>query len=167
MSALSRYLRHLLSTRRQVKRHFPEHCLKAIKAAIAAAEAGHREEIHFAIEAALTPGQLLQGMTAHERALEVFSSLRVWDTEYNNGVLIYVLLADKSVDIIADRGIHAKIGGDEAWRRIVGLMQSAFTEGRFEEGAVAGVAAVAQELAKHFPSHGTNTDELPNDVSFL
>jgi uncharacterized membrane protein len=167
MMAVSRFIRHMLTTRRQVNRHFPEQCLASIKSAIKNAGALHRGEIHFAIEAALHPAQLWQAKTAHERALEVFSLTRVWDTENNNGVLIYVLLADKSVEIIADRGIHMKIAGGDAWRRIVGAMQDAFADGRFEAGAVAGIAAVAEELVRHFPAADPDRGPAPNDVALL
>ncbi len=165
MIGVSRFIRHMLTTRRQLNRHFPELCLASIKSAIKNAETSHRGEIHFAIEAALHPAQLRQGKTAHERALEVFSLSRVWDTENNNGVLIYVLLADKSVEIIADRGIHMKIAGDDAWQRIVGTMQDAFADGRFEAGAVAGIAAVAQELVRHFPAAGPDPGPAADDAA--
>ena len=121
----------------------------------------------FAIEAALHPGQLLEDITAHERGLEVFSLLRVWDTKHYNGVPIYVLPADKAVEIIADRGIHARTTGNETWQRIVGVMQDAFAEGRFEAGAVADVVAVSEEPVKHFPSTGTNAGDLSDDVALF
>jgi uncharacterized membrane protein len=165
--ALSRWIKHLLTTRWKMNQLFPEHSLAAIKTAIGTAEASHCGEIRFAIETALSPGQLWQGMTARERALEVFSLLRVWDTADNNGVLIYVLLADKAVEIIADRGIHQRTGGNQAWQRIIASMRDAFAAGRFEEGAVAGVGAVAEELVKHFPSTGANAGELLDDVVML
>ena len=164
---LARLVRHLLTTRLQVERHFPAQSLAAIKSAIETAESSHRGEIRFVIEAALHPGRLMQGITARERALEVFSLLRVWDTEHNNGVLIYLLLADKSVEIIADRGIHARTGGDEAWQRIVCVMQDAFAKRRFEAGAVAGIVAAAEEMVKHFPSAGDYAGELPDEVTLL
>jgi uncharacterized membrane protein len=164
--ALVRIIKHLLTTGRQVKRRFPPACLASIKAAIGKAEASHRGEIRFAIEAALQPGQVIRGMTPRDRALDVFSELRVWDTQHNSGVLIYVLLADRAIEIIADRGIHAR-AGNQAWERIAGIIQDAFAAGRFEAGAVNGVAAVADELARHFPATAVNPDELPNDVKLL
>lgn len=162
-----RLIKHLLSTQRQVKRHFPEHALAAIKSAIRDAESAHLGEICFAIEAALQPGQVISGMTPRERALEAFSQLRVWDTEHNSGVLIYVLLADRSVEIVADRGIHAKTASSQVWQSIVGAMQDAFAAGQFEAGAVGGVSAVADTLCRHFPAGTTHQDELPNDVRLL
>jgi uncharacterized membrane protein len=114
----------------------------------------------------LPPAQVVRDMTPRERALDVFSELRIWDTQNNSGVLIYLLLADRAVEIIADRGIHARTGS-ETWQRIVGIMQDDFAAGRFEAGAVSGVAAVAEELTRHFPVTGANPDELPNDVTLL
>ena len=163
---LSRLAKHMLTTHRQVKRNFPESSLAAIKSAIGNAEATHSGEIRFAIEAALQPAQVMRDMTPRERALDVFSELRVWDTQHNSGVLIYLLLADRAVEIIADRGIHARTGS-ETWQRIVGIMQDDFAAGRFEAGAVSGVAAVAEKLTRHFPVTGANPDELPNDVTLL
>lgn len=124
-------------------------------------------EIYFAIEAALAPERVMHGMTPRERALEVFSELRVWDTEYNSGVLIYVLFTDRAVKIVADRGIHATPGSSHVWQRIAGLTQGPLAAGDFEAGALSSIAAVAGELTRHFPVAGTNPDELLNDVQFL
>ena len=124
-------------------------------------------EIRFAIETALEPGQILRGITPQKRAIEVFSELRVWDTEYNSGVLIYVLFADRAVEIIADRGIHAKTVDRKVWSAITVVMQEAFAAGQFETGAMSGVAAVTAELTRHFPVSGENPDELANDVDMI
>lgn len=167
MMNISRLIKHMLTTHRQVRKHFPEHSLAVIKLAIRDAESTHMGEICFAIEAALHPAQVSRGMTPRERALEVFSELRVWDTEYNCGVLIYVLLADRAVEIVADRGIHAKTAGSHAWQRIAGVTRDAFAAGQFEMGAISSVAAVAAELTRHFPAYGENLDELSNDVRLL
>ena len=164
---ITRICRHFWMAQWQIRCNFPVHTLAAIKSAIRDAEASHVGEIRFALEAALRPGQLMQGMTARERALEVFSQLKIWDTQHNNGVLIYVLLGDRAVEIVADRGIHLKAGGDVAWRRIIQTMQHAFKEGRFEAGAVSGIAAVADHLAQHFPVADSDTGELPDDVALL
>src|SRR5450759_1881757 len=98
---------------------------------------------------------------ARARALEVFSGLRVWDTELNNGVLIYVLLADRIVEIVADRGIHRHVS-DAVWRDICKLMQAEFRAGRFEDGAVKGVTAISALLHNHLPADGENSNELPD-----
>lgn len=167
MRTIARLFRHFMAAYWHIKRDFPEPSLKAIEAAIRAAEATHAGEVRFAIEAALRPAQLIQGMSARERALEVFSLLRVWDTEQNSGVLIYVQLGDRDVEIIADRGIQMKAGGNQEWQRIVAAMQDDYAKRHFEAGTVRGIAAVAEQLAKHFPAVGANPNELPDEVALL
>lgn len=164
---ITRLVRHLLTTRRQVRQRFPAQCLDAIQSAIQIAEAHHLGEICFAVEAALPPAQVLRGMVPHARAVEVFGELRVWDTEHHSGVLIYVLVADKAIEIIADRGIHAKTCPGPVWRRIVDTMQAEFAAGRFEAGALQSIAAVSAELTKHFPVSARNSNELPDQVTML
>ncbi len=154
-----RVVRHLATPPWQVRRVFPRSTLTAIEHAIHASEGAHHGQICFAVEAALDTAALLRGQSARERALEVFARLRVWDTEHNNGVLIYLLLADHDVEILADRGIHRKVGA-EAWERICRDMEAAFRAGRFEDGALAGIRAVGALLAQHYP--GAGRDELAN-----
>ena len=163
---LRRILKHLFMTHWQVRRSFSPRSLAAIERAIRDVEASHVGQIHFALEGALHGAQLVRGLTARDRALEVFAQLRVWDTEHNNGVLIYLLLADRAVEIIADRGIHAKTG-DGAWRRVSRTMEASFAGQRFEEGVIRGVHAVERELAKHFPASGPHRNELPNRPTVL
>lgn len=159
-----RFIKHLVTTESAVKRHFSDASLSNITSAAADAERQHRGEICFAIEAALEPGQLLRGVTPRQRALEIFSQLRVWDTELNSGVLIYVLFADRAVEVIADRGIYDKTAQNHCWEQIVKAMEDAFAAGRFETGAVEGITAVAKELINYFPAGDKNPDELPNNV---
>ncbi|MDP1635696.1 MAG: TPM domain-containing protein, partial [Gallionellaceae bacterium] len=109
---------------------------------------------------------LLAGQAARERAIEVFSELRVWDTEHNNGVLIYLLLADRDVEIVADRGIHAQLG-TETWEMVCRDMEAAFREERFEEGIIAGIHAVGEHLARHFPARSGKTNEMPDQPTIL
>jgi uncharacterized membrane protein len=160
--SLARILRHLASSRLAVRRAFPRPTLAAIEEAIREAESGHDGEIVFAIESALDTVPLLRGQTAQERALEVFSGLRVWDTEHNNGVLIYVLLADRDVEILADRGIHAR-AGKQAWSEICHEMESFFGREEYLAGSLAGIRGVAQHLRKYFGSPGSRRNELPNE----
>lgn len=134
--------------------------------AIAAAESLHDGQLRFVVEAALDWRPLLAGQTARERALEVFSQLRVWDTEHNNGVLIYLLLADRDVEIIADRGIHEKLS-EASWEAICREMEAAFRNGRFEAGVLAGVRAVGDHLAQHFPPREDGANELPDEPVIL
>ena len=164
---IARVIRHLLTTLRPVSRYFPAHSQAAIQSAIQAAEASHLGEICFAVEAALAPAQVIRGMTPQQRAIDTFGELRVWDTDNNSGVLIYVLLADKAVEVIADRGIHRKTCHDPVWARVVDAIQSEFAAGRFESGALQGIAAVSAQLTRHFPASGPNANELPDHVHVL
>jgi hypothetical protein len=163
---MMRSLRHLFTDHMSVKRAFPARAMQAITAAVAEGEQRHDGELRFAIEASLPLSYLWRRGSAHERALEVFSRLRVWDTEHNSGVLIYVLLADRHVQIVADRGIHARVQ-DGAWETIVRQMQGAFAAGRFEDGALAGVHAISDLLARHFPPVDGNPNELPDEPVVL
>jgi uncharacterized membrane protein len=158
---IRRFLRHLVTDRWVARSAFPPRTMGVIEAVIGREEARHDGELRFAVEAALPLGALAAGASARDRAIEVFTRLRVWDTERNSGVLIYVLLADRRVEIVADRGIHSRVG-DSAWESICGAMQREFAEGRFEEGAIVGVRAISDLLATHFPPHAENPDELPN-----
>jgi len=154
-----RIWRHLKASPWRVRRVLPKSAMQAIERAIRESERKHQGQICFAIEGALDIGPLLRGLTARQRAIDVFSRLRVWDTEHNNGVLIYLLLADHDVEIVADRGIHALVGRD-GWEAICRTMESAFREGRFDEGIVAGILAVGELLARHYPGNGRN--EIPD-----
>ena len=158
---LLRIMRHLSTGRAAVRRVFPTRTLDAIERAINATEAQHSGQIRFAVEAALELTPLLAEQSAHERAVDVFSQLRVWDTEHNNGVLIYLLLADRDVEIVADRGIHAKLG-QHVWETICHEMEAAFRNGKFEEGVLAGIRSVGQHLAHHYPHAGEKINELPD-----
>ena len=163
---MERIARHLMATRWRVNRAFPGDTLAAIDRAIKASEAAHRGEIRFAVEGALHIEPLLRGQTARERAIDVFSHLRVWDTERNNGVLIYLLLADRDVEIVADRGIDAKVGPQE-WEKICRNMEAAFRQGDFEGGVVGGIREVTRHLAEHFPPVGGDRNELPDSPVVL
>jgi len=147
----TRVLRHLFTGRPALRRAFPTASLRAIEQAIKQSEASHDGEIRFAVEAALHILPLLGDQSARQRSIEVFSRLRVWDTECNNGVLIYLLLADRHVEIVADRRIHGKVGGEE-WEEICRAMEAAFRQGRFEAGVIAGIGAISAHLQTHFPT---------------
>ncbi len=161
-----RFARHLFMTDWQVNRTFPASALRAIEDAIKASERAHTGEIRFVVEGALEAASLWHGQSARARAIDVFSQLRVWDTEHNNGLLIYVLLADRDVEIVADRGIHAKVGTPE-WETICRAMESAFKGGAYEAGVVAGVHAATAHLMKHFPAGDTNPNELSDKTVVL
>ena len=158
---ITRIAKHLLMTHWQVNRAFPRDALIAIEEAIKASETAHVGEIRFAVEGALDIGPLFSGRSANQRAIEVFSQLRVWDTEYNNGVLIYLLLADRDVEIVADRGIHARVGSP-GWETICRRMEAAFKQGRYAEGVISGIQAMTHHLSKHFPASAAGRNELLN-----
>jgi uncharacterized membrane protein len=164
--SIPRTARHLLVTRRQVQRAFPRPTLLAIEQAIKESETAHVGEIRFAVEGALDGMPLLKGQSARDRAIDVFSQLRVWDTEHNNGVLIYLLLADRHVEIVADRGVHARVGSQE-WETICRQMEAAFRRGHYQQGVVGGIQAVTQHLAKHFPASGDRRNDLADKPVLL
>ena len=158
---MTRILTHLVMTEWRISRAFPRDTLTAIERAIKASETAHIGEIRFAVEGALHSTALLKGQSARERSLEVFSQLRVWDTEHNNGVLIYLLLADRDVEIVADRGVHAKVG-TPGWDAICRQMEAAFGAGKYEEGVISGIQALARHMSVHFPAACIPRNELSN-----
>ncbi len=162
---LARTWRHLIASRLGTRRRFPRVALDAIEAAIAEAERGTSAEIRFAIETALDLPDLWRDKPPRERALETFAQLRVWDSELRNGVLIYVLMADHDVEIVADRAAAARISAAE-WEQACQLIETHFRNRRFREGAVAGVAAVGALLAAQFPP-GAARENQPNQPALL
>lgn len=163
---IQRLVRHLLTTRWQIKRAFPPRTLSAIEHAIAFSERSHAGEIRFVVEAALDGAPLFRNQSARARAIDVFSQCRIWDTEHNNGVLIYLLLADRSVEIVADRGIHGKAGPHE-WEQICRQMEAAFKQGDYEAGVLGGIEAVTRHLKEHYPAERKGRNELPDHVLVL
>jgi uncharacterized membrane protein len=163
-----RVLRHLLSLPDSVRRALPAASLDRIAQAIHQAEAGHQGEIRFAIEARLPWSYLRRNARVRERALMVFSKLRVWDTEHNNGVLLYLNLADRAVEIVADRGIAAHVQRGQ-WQAICHLAREHFRQGRIEAGAIAAIEAIGAVLAEHFPlAPGQKRgNELPDQPAIL
>ena len=158
---IKRIAKHLLMTHWQVNRAFPRGTLVAIDRAIKASEAAHIGEVRFVVEGALDGALLFKGQSGKERALDVFSNLRVWDTQHNNGLLIYLLLADRHVEIVADRGIHEKVGTRE-WENICRCMETVFRQANYEGGVVTGIQAVTKLLTKYFPASTGGRNELPD-----
>ena len=156
-----RLLKHLCTPHWVVNRAFPRATLTRLERAIRDSEKSHDGELRFAVEAGLHLLPLLKGLGPRQRAREVFSQLGVWDTEHNSGVLIYVQLVDRRIEIVADRGISARVA-QESWDAICRRMEEEFRAGRFEEGALHGIEAITALLARHFPATGSNPDELPN-----
>lgn len=166
MLNFTRIAGHLTSTQWKVRRAFPPKTLRTIEAEIKASETAHVGEIRFVVECALSGAPLFHGLSTRERAIDVFSHLRMWDTEHRNGVLIYLLFADRSVEIVADRGVHVKIGTPE-WEKICRNMETAFHAGRFETGVIDGVREVTQHLKRHFPANNARKNELSDKVVIL
>lgn len=158
---IGRIGKHLVANRSRVRKAFPQASLDAIAQAITASETRHSGQIRFVVEGALDGKPLFREHSGRERALDIFSRLRIWDTEANNGVLIYLLLADRDVEIIADRGIDARVGA-AGWEEICHAMEAEFRAGRFERGVIKGIAAVAEHLAAHFPRREAGPNELPD-----
>ncbi len=154
--------RHLVEHRWRLRRIFPPEALARIEQAVKAGEATHSGQVRFVVEGALDGAPLFRNQPARGRALDVFSELRVWDTAHNNGVLIYLLLADRDFEIVADRGIDARVGRD-GWEKICQQMEADFRAGDFERGVIKGIEAVSRELAKHFPNTGSRINELPDE----
>jgi uncharacterized membrane protein len=164
----SRWFRHTFATRRAMQRAFPPASLGQIEAAVGASERLHSGEIRVAIEGALEPGELWRGRTPRERALEVFAALGVWDTEANNGVLIYVLLADRDVEIVADRGFNDRVAAAD-WAAVCEDMQRELRAGHCARGIVSGVESVGRIIGAHFPQRPgqRDEDELPDRPALL
>jgi len=158
---IGRVLKHLLEHHWRVRLVFTPKVLANIEVATRAGEATHSGQVRFVVEGALDGAPLFDDQPARERALDVFSHLRIWDTEHNNGVLIYLLLADRDVEIVADRGIDKKVG-DAAWEKICHDMETEFKAGNFEAGVIKGIEAVSRQLAKHYPPGGAHPNELPD-----
>jgi uncharacterized membrane protein YgcG len=158
---IKRIGKHLIEYHWRVRRIFPPSVLASIEQAIKAGEATHAGQVRFVVEGALDGATLFRDQPARERALDLFAHLRIWDTAHNNGVLIYLLLADRDVEIVADRGIDAKVGV-RGWETICRNMESDFRAGDFESGVIKGIEAVSRQLAKYFPPDGHPRNELPD-----
>ncbi len=163
---LKRTIKHLLYPGWWLRRDFPASELARIEGAIKQSETKHSGEIRFAIESSLPLKALWYDESMRERAIEVFSLLRVWDTEDNNGVLIYLLLADHKVEVTADRNIN-KVVGEQEWQRICELMQTEFRAGNFGNGVVLGIDEIGALLEQHFPVSEADTNELSNKPVIL
>ncbi len=134
--------------------------MQRIGAAVTESENSHLGEVRFVVEAVLPWQMALRGVSARERAIGLFSDLRLWDTELNSGVLVYLLLADRDVEIVADRGIHARVG-EAGWQAICHAMETRFRNGEFENGVLEGIASITSLLAQHFPARdGDNPNEI-------
>lgn len=161
---LTRFCRHIFTLPNSVQQHFTKEAMRRIQKAIAQSEKQHSGEIRFAVEASLTVRALLQKMSAKKRAIEVFTHLHIWDTEQNNGVLIYLLIADHDFEILADRGINQRVG-DAGWEAISHAMESLFKQGEFEAGVLYGIEAIGKHLTEHYPLAASQQHNNVNELS--
>lgn len=156
-----RLLRHVFA--RSARHLFPEDSLQRIAEAIAVGELRHRGEVMFAVESELPASMVLRGVQARQCAEAAFARLRTWDTDANNGVLIYLLLADHRLEIVADRGLDGLVSAEQ-WRGVCLLMEERLRAGEPEQAVIRGIEAVSDLLAGHFPQldGDPDRDELPN-----
>jgi hypothetical protein len=157
--SLARTFRHLVTPDWAAGRAFPAHVLREVGQAIAASERQHDGELRLAVEGPL-PFHSLR-IDSRKRAEDLFAQLRVWDTEHNSGVLIYVQLVDRRIEIVADRGIAGKVAQPE-WDAVCRNMERSFKNRDFSAGALEAIEAITRILARHFPPRGANPNELPD-----
>lgn len=167
---IARFFAHLVSnavpSKWQVSRHFSRSALRNIEQAIKASESTHSGEIRFVVEASLHPIEILYKKHPKKRAIELFGQLNIWDTAHNNGVLIYLLLADRDVEIVGDRGIDHFLGHD-GWEEICHEMELLFRKGAFEAGVLQGIAKVTTKLQQYFPAQGASKNEISDKPVIL
>lgn len=161
-----RLLRHLFAP--SVRRRFPEDALRRITAAIEAGERGHAGEVCFAVEAALPLRDVIAGVAARDRAAGAFAQLRVWDTQANNGVLLYLLLADHAIEIVADRGFDGRVAPAQ-WQAVCRRIEARLARGEYEAAVIDGIGALSELVAGGFPRAGDADDpnELPDRPQLL
>jgi uncharacterized membrane protein len=159
-------LRHLFTTAAVGRKAFPPSTLKAIEREIAAGEMRHRAQVRLIVEAALPLAAVTQGMPPRERAREMFAHYRVWDTEENCGVLVYVNLADRQVEIVADRGVGKAVAAQE-WHAACRTMTQGFAKGNFHDSTLAALAQLNALLERLYPGNGGNANELPDKPLML
>jgi uncharacterized membrane protein YgcG len=158
-----RFFRHLWCDEGDVRKALPEDAMTRLEERVQASERRHTGEIRICVEAGLPWDWLWRDATPRERAIEMFAELRVWDTEHNNGVLIYLLLAEHAIEIVDDRGLDRHVP-DSEWKAVVGAMAEEFRGGRFEQGLTRAIDAVDALLTRHFPAAQgqENPNELPD-----
>ena len=158
-----RLLKHLWLDEDDTARAIPPELVERLARRVAASERRHTGEVRIYVEAGLPLSYLLRGAKPRERAVAMFGKLRIWDTEQNNGVLIYLLLAEHAIEIVADRGVARHVPHAQ-WQAVVEHMRTAFREGRFEDGLTHALEEVSALLVQHFPAApgAANANELPD-----
>jgi len=163
---IARLLKHFLYPPWLVRLKFPPATMKNIEAAIRKSETLHNAEIRFAVESSLDLLELFHDKSSFDRAVDVFAQLGIWDTEQNNGVLIYLLLADHKIEIIADRGVNRKVAAKD-WQRICRLMETLFRQKEFQAGVLAGIDEISKLLVELYPAGKDDDNELSNEPVVL
>ncbi|MBP6346300.1 TPM domain-containing protein [Neisseriaceae bacterium CLB008] len=163
MNKIMRWCRHLVTPTWRVRQLFPETLLREIEAGISASEQQHQGQLRFVIESSFNAAAIFSGMTPRERALEWFGSLRVWDTEHNSGVLVYISMADHAIEVIADRGINRQVD-PQAWAEVCALIQAKFAQKAYADGLTEGLAAINALLLAHLPRDTPLVNELADEV---
>ena len=163
-SRLGRLLRHRLLDEDDTRKAIPPELLERLKGRVAASENRHSGEIRICVEASLPSSYVWRDATPRQRAVAMFGKLRMWDTEHNNGVLVYLLLAERAIEIVADRGL-SKLVPQAEWAAMVQRMSAAFREDRFEDGLTQALEEVSALLVQHFPlaPGESNSNELPDE----
>ncbi len=166
MKTFSRLIRHLSTTTADGRRAFPEQTLKTIEETITAGEKRHRAEVRMVIEPSLSSQAVLNGMSPRDRARELFSHYRVWDTEENCGVLLYINLADHQVEIVADRGVGREVAAKE-WHAVCRTITEGFASGSYHDSVIAALDQLNRLLEKHYPDDGSSRNQLPDKPVML
>lgn len=161
MKLFSRLCKHLFTTRVAGKSAFPPATLKAIEAAIANGENLHRAEVRLIVEHSLSLCAIWHRTTSRQRAIELFSQYRIWDTDENCGVLVYVNLADRKVEIIADRAVSKRVTNEEL-HTVCRTMTHGFAQGEFHDSSASAMTQLNALLQSHFPASGEHVNQLPN-----
>ena len=161
---VARIFRHRLMDESDTHKAIPADMLQRLASRVAASEKRHSGEVRICVEASLPTSYLWRDASTRERAVSMFGKLRVWDTEHNNGVLIYLMLAEHAIEIVADRGIDSHVSRAD-WQAMVARMGAAFREGRFEDGLTQALEEVSALLYEHFPLAAGQPDsnELPDE----
>ena len=166
MSSWTRWCRHLWLDADDVRRYLPKDSLQRLEARVQQSETRHRGELRVCVEGGLGWAGLRADFHTHARAVALFSQLRVWDTEHNNGVLIYLCLAERRIEILADRGISSQVD-PAVWQAMVQSLSRHVKPGNFEAGLIETIDQVGQWMKQLYPvcdRHPDNPDELPNAV---
>ncbi|MDQ5927082.1 MAG: hypothetical protein QG554_2025 [Pseudomonadota bacterium] len=168
MNTLIRWLRHLWLDAADSRRCLTRAGLQRLEETVTRSEARHLGELRLCVEGGLRMSELWRGVDASQRAVQVFSQLRVWDTAHNNGVLIYLLLADRRIEILADRGLHSRTAPD-FWTTLARRLSDTLHQGDFESGLALAIEEIGLLLHQHYPDDGRahNENELPNAVVLL